>query len=85
VKPAADAALLDTTEMTIEAAIDRVLGMCRARPENKPRARSGSQKTLAGSEAGEVCELRLIDQGLASSAEPNCRGLGTLAGATLAD
>jgi cytidylate kinase len=28
-KPAADAALLDTTEMTIEAAIDRVLGMYR--------------------------------------------------------
>ena len=29
-KPAADAALLDTTEMTIEAAIDRVLGLYRA-------------------------------------------------------
>ena len=28
-KPAADAVLLDTTEMTIEAAIDRVLGMYR--------------------------------------------------------
>jgi cytidylate kinase len=29
-KPAADATLLDTTEMTIEAAIDRVLGLYRA-------------------------------------------------------
>ena len=29
-KPAADAAMLDTTEMTIEAAIDRVLGLYRA-------------------------------------------------------
>ena len=29
-KPAADAVLLDTTAMTIEAAIDRVLGLYRA-------------------------------------------------------
>jgi cytidylate kinase len=35
-KPAADAVLLDTTELTIEEAIDRVLALCRAAVDPKP-------------------------------------------------
>ena len=35
-KPAADAVLLDTTELTIEEAINRVLALCRAAADPKP-------------------------------------------------
>ena len=35
-KPAADAVLMDTTELTIEEAINRVLALCRAAADPKP-------------------------------------------------